>query len=108
MRAEAHLREALVVAGQVEAKHRIAQLALGAPLVAKGEAEGGAQLLGAGAALCDTLDVGWFTDELEEQIHEQAVADAKAALGAEAFTDAWDSGRAMTPEEIVTFAGSGP
>jgi hypothetical protein len=39
---------------------------------------------------------------------EQAVADAKAALGEEGVAAAWAHGRAMKPQEIVTFGASGP
>jgi hypothetical protein len=49
-----------------------------------------------------------FDDELGQQIHEQAVADAKAALAEEGFAAAWAYGRPMKPEEIVSFGGSGP
>jgi class 3 adenylate cyclase len=36
--------------------------------------------------------------------YERAVAEAKAALGEEAFAAAWARGDATTPEEIVAFA----
>jgi hypothetical protein len=38
--------------------------------------------------------------------HDLAVADAKAALGEDAFAAAWARGQAMTPEEIVEFAAN--
>jgi hypothetical protein len=43
------------------------------------------------------IEVDW-----EEQ-HDRALADAKAALGEEAFTAAWARGGAMTAEEIIAF-----
>jgi predicted ATPase len=106
-RAEDFFCRALVLAGRLESGLRIAHLALalGAALVAKGEEERGAGLLGAGAALADTLDVPLFNDALEEQIHERAVMDARAALGEEVFAAAWDRGRTMKPDEIVRFCG---
>jgi predicted ATPase len=104
--AAASLREALVVAGQLEATHRIANLALllGAALIAVEDVEHGAQLLGAGTALCAKLDIPPFSDELEREIHEQAAADAKEALDQEAYADAWERGAAMTADDIVRFA----
>jgi hypothetical protein len=39
-------------------------------------------------------------------MRDRAVADAKAALGEEAFAAAWARGEAMTPEEIVAFCAS--
>ena len=37
-------------------------------------------------------------------MHEAAIADARAALGEEAFAAAWARGKAMTLEEIVAFS----
>ena len=45
-----------------------------------------------------------WTTNVEELLCEQAVAEAKAALGEDAFGAAWARGEAMTPEEIVAFA----
>jgi hypothetical protein len=42
----------------------------------------------AAAALREELEMG-MSDAFEEQIHERALADARAALGEEAFTAAW-------------------
>ena len=36
--------------------------------------------------------------------YDRAVADAKAALGEQAFAEAWARGEAMTTDEIVAFA----
>ncbi len=102
--AEDFFREALAVAGRLGAIPRIADgaLGLGAALVARREEERGAQLLGAAEALRSELEVG-LSDEQESQTHEAAVADAKAALGEDAFAAAWARGEAMTPEEILDF-----
>jgi predicted ATPase/class 3 adenylate cyclase len=101
--AEDWFRQALAILNRLGAKPRIAIAAegLAAALVAKREEERGAQLLGAAAALRDELDVRF--DDFDEQIHERAVAAAKAALGDEAFAAAWVRGQAMTAESVVAF-----
>ena len=95
-------REALVIAGRLGATRQIAGIAsgLGAVFVAEHEEERGAQLLGAASSLREELGIG-FDDALEERVHEQAVAGAKAALGEEAFAAAWARGQAMQPDEIA-------
>jgi tetratricopeptide (TPR) repeat protein len=95
-------RRALLVAGPFAALPVIAEgvAGLAATLVMSGEEPRGAQLLGAGEALRDELQPG-FNDELQEEIQRRAVADAKAALGEEAFAAAWALGRTMTHEEIL-------
>lgn len=57
-------------------------------------------MLGAAAYHRDERGMG-FIDEEDEQLHDQAVVDAKAALGQEAFAAAWARGQAMTVEEVV-------
>ena len=52
----------------------------------------------------EALGIG-LNDELEERMHQRAVADAKAALGDEAFASAWARGHGMTPGQIVQFCG---
>jgi hypothetical protein len=100
--AERWFREGLAVAGCLGAVSWIAGggEGLAAALVARQEEERGARLLGAAAALRGELGIGLW-DKLEEQIHERAVAAAKAALGEEVFAAAWARGETMTPEEIV-------
>ena len=75
---------------------------LAAALVATHDENRGAQLLGAAASLREELGVGFF-DEEEAEINDRAVADAQAALGEEAFAEAWARGEAMTTEEILAF-----
>jgi len=75
-------------------------------LVAQGEADRAARLLGAAASLRENVEIG-LTDDLEERTHIRAVADAKAALGDEAFASAWARGYGMTPDEIVQLCGEG-
>jgi predicted ATPase len=78
---------------------------LAAALIALHQEERGAQLLAAAARLRDELgpEVG-FEDEHEQQSRERALAEAKAALGEQAFAAAWARGEAVPPEEIVALA----
>ena len=106
--AEDYFSRALGCAERLGSSLRIAHLALalGVALVAEGKAKRGTRLLGAGAALADTLDEPRFNDVLEERCHDQAVADARRVLGDAAFTTAWADGGAMTPDDIVSFAAA--
>jgi predicted ATPase len=107
-RAEAFFRDALELAARLGWLGAIAvnAVGLGGALIARREEERGAQLLGAAASIREELVVG-LEDEQEEQSHQRAVADAKAALGDDAFAAAWARGEAMTPDEIVAFAQAG-
>ena len=102
--AEGFFREACAIYGRLGAIHHIVWClpSLAAALVARHEDEPAAQLLGAAASRRQELELG-FLDEQDKYWHDQAVARAKAALGEEAFADAWARGEAMTPEEIVAF-----
>jgi len=106
--AEASFREALALACGLVWKRGVAVYAAGfaATLVAGGKAEQAAQLYGAVASIHEELGI-LFGDAFEEQVHERAVAAAKAALGDDAFDAAGVRGEGMTPEEIVAFAESG-
>jgi tetratricopeptide (TPR) repeat protein len=103
-RAQASFREALVIAARVGWKALFASIArgLGAALVAQHDEERGAQVLAAAMSLHEELGIG-FDDELDEATYDRAVADAKAALGEEAFAAARARGEGMTPEEIIAF-----
>ena len=103
--AESSFREALAVADRLGAAPRVAKGAegLGAALVARSDEGRGAELLGAASSLRDELGIG-LSDAHEERIHERAVADAKAALGEDAFAAAWARGQALTAKEIVELA----
>jgi predicted ATPase len=98
-------REALSVSQRIGAVRLLAFGAegLAAPLIARHEEERAAQLLGAAAALRAELEIG-LNDAFEEQVHERAVADARAALGEAAFVAAWARGETMTPDEIVAYS----
>jgi predicted ATPase len=97
--------QALAVWGRLGAISKVVASAQGlaAALVGRHELERGTQLLGAAARLGEELDVG-FSDAQEEETHESALADAKAALGGKAFAAAWARGEAMTLEDVVAFA----
>ena len=106
--AETSFREALALASGLAWKRGVAVYAAGfaATLVAGGKAEQAAQLYGAVASIHEELGI-LFDDAFQEQVHERAVAAAKAALSDDAFDAAWVRGEGMTPEEIVAFAESG-
>jgi predicted ATPase len=97
-------RQELAIAGRLGARRRVfvATSGLAAAHVGLNEEERGAQLFGAAASLREDLDVGLYY-ERQELLCEQAVAEAKAALGEDAFGAAWARGEAMAPEEIVAF-----
>jgi tetratricopeptide (TPR) repeat protein len=59
-------------------------------------------LLSTATALYESLGIEQFPDHRGE--HEQAVAAARAGLGDEAFTAAWDAGQGLEPEHAVTEA----
>jgi non-specific serine/threonine protein kinase len=86
---------------------------VGVVAVAVGWAERGARLLGASEAMREL--VGLRFRVVENQVaHEQALSDARLALGEEAFASAWAAGRSLGPaqalveatEPIPTTAGS--
>ena len=105
--AQAAFRQALGLAAGLRWKRGVAinVAGLGAALVALHDEERAAQLLGAAASVFEELGAG-FDNEREGRAHERAVTRAQAALGKDAFVAAWDRGKAMTPEEIVAFAGT--
>jgi tetratricopeptide (TPR) repeat protein len=103
--AEVFFREACNVFGRIGAIHLVVEWCvpgLAAALLAR-QADFAAQLLGAAASLREELGIG-FTEDYARQLHDRAAAEAKAALGDEAFHAAWARGESMTAAEIVTFA----
>jgi predicted ATPase len=98
-------REAFALALRLGARRRmfVSVSGLAAALVGLGEAERGSQLFGAAASLRKDLSVG-FNDERQELLCEQALADAKAVLGDDAFKAAWGRGEEITEDEIVALA----
>jgi predicted ATPase len=103
-RAAGCFREALVVASRLGARLDVFVNASGlaAAYVALHEEERGVRIFGAAGSLRQELERGFYT-ETEERMRDRAVADAKAALGEEAFAAAWARGEAMTQDELVTF-----
>jgi hypothetical protein len=59
-------------------------------------------LLSAATALYHSLGIEQFPDHRGD--YEQAVAAARASLGDEVFTAAWDAGQALLPEHAVAEA----
>jgi hypothetical protein len=76
--------------------------AIGRLGAALGQWSSAARLLSAATALYHSLGVEQFPDHRGE--HEHAVAAARAGLGDEAFTAAWDAGQALLPENAVAEA----
>ena len=80
-------------------------LALGEIAALQGQAQRAAIFFGAVEA-----QAGWLMKLLsppERSEYEQALVAARAALGEEAFNAAWEAGRAMTVEELISFAREG-
>jgi predicted ATPase/class 3 adenylate cyclase len=73
--------------------------AIGRLAAAAGQWLAAARLLSAATALYRSLGIEQFPDHREE--HEHAVAAAKASLGDEAFTAAWDAGQALLLEQAI-------
>jgi predicted ATPase/DNA-binding SARP family transcriptional activator len=67
-----------------------------------GQSERAARLLGAAVALRDTPGATWKPEERAE--HERHVDASRAALGEEAFTAAWTSGRLLRLDEAIGLA----
>jgi hypothetical protein len=76
--------------------------AIGRLASAAGQWASAARLLSAATAVYRSLGIEQFPDHRGE--HEHAVAAARAGLGDEAFTAAWDAGQALLPEHAVAEA----
>jgi tetratricopeptide (TPR) repeat protein len=68
----------------------------------QGQCERAARLLGAAEALYATL--GRTLPIASAPEYERTVAASRAALGEEAFTAAWQEGRALTPDQAADYA----
>jgi predicted ATPase/class 3 adenylate cyclase len=106
--AKAFFHEALEISGHLGWLRGIAVNAVGfgASVIAEGDAERGVQLLAAAASLRAELGIE-LTEGEEKRPHDEAVAQAKAALGEDRFAAACARGEGMKPEEIVAFAVAG-
>jgi hypothetical protein len=71
----------------------------------QGQWERAVRLLGAAETLGATLDRTLPVSDAAE--YERTVAAARDALGEEAFTEAWEAGRAMTLEQAIFHALEG-
>ncbi|HEX5963513.1 MAG TPA: tetratricopeptide repeat protein [Gemmatimonadales bacterium] len=76
--------------------------AIGRLAAALGQWSSATCLLSAATALYHSLGIEQFPDHRGE--HEHAVAAARAGLGDEAFTAAWDAGQALLPEQAIAEA----
>ena len=77
-------------------------MALATMCVTENQMERAARLLGAIEPVCHIIEFRQLPAERAE--HDQAIAAARAALGEEAFTAAWEEGRKMSLDQAVMFA----
>ena len=77
--------------------------ALGGVVVAQGQPERGARLLGATEALRQETGTA-LIDPYDRANHDRSLAALHTQLDEEAFKAAWEEGRAMSVEEAVEFA----
>ena len=103
-RAQAHFREAIALAWKYGSLATVAlELPmLAAALAAEGQAERAARLLGAAAALRESIGLTDANEEASGASHE--AAQVRAALGDDRFSAAWDAGRAQSLELMIAEA----
>jgi non-specific serine/threonine protein kinase len=75
---------------------------LAAAAALDGEAQRAAQLLGAAAALHES--VGFVLEPDQALVVDPAVDRARTQLGEEAFAATWEAGRALTLEQAIAYA----
>jgi predicted ATPase/class 3 adenylate cyclase len=99
-----HFAESLRLARGMGQQQRIAASLLGMAgvAVADGGPERAARLFGAAAAILDALQA--TVDPADRAPYERDREKARAALGGEAFQQAWDAGRTLSPDEAVALA----
>jgi hypothetical protein len=73
---------------------------------ARGQVERAAWLYGAAAGLRTALGAPLLP--AERALHKRAVADARAALGDDAFAAAWERGQALSLEQAIAEAIAAP
>jgi tetratricopeptide (TPR) repeat protein len=93
--------EGLTMSVELGDRARIADYlnAIGRLAAVAGDWPSTARLLSAATALYHSLGIEQFPDHRGE--HEHATAAARAGLGDQAFTAAWDAGQALLPEHAV-------
>ena len=69
---------------------------------AKGETERAARLWGAAQALHETKGIRRDTDFLEEA--DARISAVRSGMGEEVWEEAWRRGRAMTLDEVISYA----
>ncbi len=102
--ARALLEESLAIQLELGDKGSISHAldAFGILAAEQGQAKRAARLLGAAEALREAIDAP--LPPSERAGHEPDIAKVRAALGEEAFTMAWDQGRAMRLEQAMAYA----
>jgi predicted ATPase/transcriptional regulator with XRE-family HTH domain len=98
-------REALVFASEAADKTSSAYCiqGLAAAAGARGEQQRAARLLGAAEALLEAAGVPAYVTA-DHDLHQRAASAARERLGEEAWTAAWDEGRAMSFDRAVAYA----
>jgi predicted ATPase/transcriptional regulator with XRE-family HTH domain/Flp pilus assembly protein TadD len=106
-RAQGLLRQGLDLFVELGDRPSIAECLIGLAGVAgtSGQAEKAARLLGAADAILEAL--GFHLHIVDRIEYERDVAVARKALGEEAWTRAWEAGRALTAEAATTLARAG-
>jgi predicted ATPase/DNA-binding XRE family transcriptional regulator len=104
-RAASHWREALGLTSELAATVDSAYCMQGLAAVAasRGAARRAAQLLGAAEALLEAAGLILYA-YAKNELHERAASAARERLGDQAWTTAYDAGRAMSFEEAVAYA----
>jgi predicted ATPase/DNA-binding CsgD family transcriptional regulator/predicted negative regulator of RcsB-dependent stress response len=106
-RAIARLGEGLRLGHTLSAQRELAAcLANVAALAGAGDAKLTARLFGAADKVRAAVGSDWNLPE--RAVYERAIADARAALGDEAFAAAWAAGQAMALDDAVELAGTVP
>jgi hypothetical protein len=64
------------------------------------------RLLGAAEALLETTGIPLYA-QADRQLHQHVAEAAREHLGEQAYSEAWDEGRAMSFEEAVAYVREG-
>jgi predicted ATPase/DNA-binding XRE family transcriptional regulator len=107
-RAARHFRDALELTFEVKDRTNAAYCLQG--LAAVAGARGGpgraVRLLGAAEALLETTGIPLYA-QADRQLHQHVAEAAREHLGEQAYSEAWDEGRAMSFEEAVAYVREG-
>ena len=108
-RAARYLRESLAMAFELVDKLGCAYCMQGLAAVAemRGEPRRVARLIGAAEALLEAAGLILYLHARDGETHQRAADAARERLGEEAWTAAWNEGRAMSFEEAVEYALEG-